>query len=500
MNMDEKEIVRIKQRAEEELLKIPGVHAVGIGAKDVAGKPTGEICIKVFVVRKKFLGDIPPDERIPPEIDGVATDVYEVPPPTTLQVPGSRPPSPGTPYSGDEERYRPLRGGVQINRVGQGQGTMGFFFTVEGSPGLILGVTNHHVVYNNCTDPTQTEAVGQPMESDSCTDCCSSVVGRVFRAVCDANLDIALIQLNGGQQWLAEVQQMGFIAGGSFVSAADAASGTFQVKKRGRTTLLTGGVVHTVEISGTVMKPDLVTVHRNYQHAMQIRANPDSAGTGTDFGAGGDSGSAVVAEASGRVVGLLFAAGGGEGWAIPLDLIMAQFDMLPGAQRLQLRVASATTNNDVRVVPRVAAELERPPSEVPAEDQAFVPQLEFDLGRSAVGRWYIDAYLRHAREVRELINQNRKVATIWHRSGAAELFQSLVQITRRSDARVPEVVQGLPLTDILRQMGNILAQYGTVELRRDLALAEPSLPSVAGLTYAEILERLDALNTVNSIA
>jgi hypothetical protein len=325
-------------------------------------------------------------------------------------------------------------------------------------------------------------------------------VGNIFRAVCNSDLDIALIALNSGQQWLAEVQQMGFISGGSFVSGPDAASGTFQVKKRGRTSLLTGGVVHAVEISGAVNESDGVTLHRNYQHAMQIRANPDSSGTGTEFAAPGDSGSAVVADNNGRVVGLLFAAGGGEAWAIPLDLIIAKFDLMPGDQRLQLTVASATTNNDVRVVPRVAGELERPPSEVPEADHAFVPQLESDLGRTAVGRWYIDAYLRHAREVRELINQNRKVATIWHRSGAAELFQSLVQVSRRNDARVPEVVQGRPLADILRQMRNILSQYGTVELRRDLELAEPPLPLLAGLTYAEILERLDVLSTVNSAA
>lgn len=493
--MDEKEIARIKERAEVELLKIPGVHAVGIGSKDVAGKPTGEICIKVFVTRKKALGDIPPNERIPADIDGVPTDVYEVPTPTTIQVPGAR-----APFLNDEGRYRPLRGGVQINRLGHGEGTMGFFFTVDGNPNLVLGVTNHHVVYNHCADPVGTEAVGQPTESDSCTDCCSSVVGNIFRAVCNSDLDIALIALNSGQQWLAEVQQMGFISGGSFVSGPDAASGTFQVKKRGRTSLLTGGVVHAVEISGAVNESDGVTLHRNYQHAMQIRANPDSSGTGTEFAAPGDSGSAVVADNNGRVVGLLFAAGGGEAWAIPLDLIIAKFDLMPGDQRLQLTVASATTNNDVRVVPRVAGELERPPSEVPEADHAFVPQLESDLGRTAVGRWYIDAYLRHAREVRELINQNRKVATIWHRSGAAELFQSLVQVSRRNDARVPEVVQGRPLADILRQMRNILSQYGTVELRRDLELAEPPLPLLAGLTYAEILERLDVLSTVNSAA
>ena len=268
------------------------------------------------------------------------------------------------------------------------------------------------------------------------------------------------------------------------------------MKKRGRTTGLTGGIVEAVELSGSINNHD-GTLFRNYAHVMRIRPNPDAGGVGTVFDAPGDSGSAIVND-SGQVVGILFGVdGSGAGLAIPLDLIIAKFDMMPGAQRLQLRLATATTNNDIRVVPRIALETARSLAEVPAKESAFVPQLEQDLSRSDVGRWYLDAYLRHAQEVRELINRNRKVATMWHRSGAAELFQSLVQITRRHDSRVPELVQGRSITDILRQMGSVLAQYGSFSLRQDLAEAQPRLPLVAGLTYPEILERLNDFNTAS---
>ncbi|RLG75434.1 MAG: hypothetical protein DRO14_04605 [Thermoprotei archaeon] len=42
------------------------------------GKDTGEPCITVFVTRKVKASKLRPDELIPPEIDGVKTDVIEL--------------------------------------------------------------------------------------------------------------------------------------------------------------------------------------------------------------------------------------------------------------------------------------------------------------------------------------------------------------------------------------------------------------------------------------
>ena len=48
---------------------------MGIGPKIVAGEATGEPAIRVFVRRKLPADQVPPEELIPPEIDGVTTDV-----------------------------------------------------------------------------------------------------------------------------------------------------------------------------------------------------------------------------------------------------------------------------------------------------------------------------------------------------------------------------------------------------------------------------------------
>lgn len=69
------EIRSIKERVEEDLMARPGVVAVGIGRKRVAGQPTDELAIRVYVRHKH--DDLSEAELIPTEFDGVPTDVVE---------------------------------------------------------------------------------------------------------------------------------------------------------------------------------------------------------------------------------------------------------------------------------------------------------------------------------------------------------------------------------------------------------------------------------------
>ena len=70
-------ILSVKKAAQARLLAIPGVHAVGIGFKMVQGQRTPERCIAVFVVKKKPLQNLSPEQVVPAEIDGVKTDIIE---------------------------------------------------------------------------------------------------------------------------------------------------------------------------------------------------------------------------------------------------------------------------------------------------------------------------------------------------------------------------------------------------------------------------------------
>jgi hypothetical protein len=486
--------IEVKERVERSILDIPGVHAIGVGGKVTGGSATGEESIKVFVEQKRPLAEIPADERVPPEIDGVKTDVVEQPVPTIQQA------VPGQLFGAsrkDTGEYRPIRGGTQIARAaGSGVGTLGCICNVTGDPNTVIALTNHHVIYGTCGTAPNHEQAGQPDGSTSSSACCSDIIGTVLDAQCDADVDIALVKLDAGSQYLAEVQGIGRVAATHVVTHAEATSLTFQVKKRGRTTQLTGGTIQADNVSGAVNNHD-GTLHRNYVGAFSILANPDPAspGTTTNFSLGGDSGSAVLSETD-AVVGILFggtdatATAFGTSLVIPIKAITDKFaEGVPVGRRLTLAVATAANPGDVRTVPTpmVADGVELPePVITPGEAQ----RLEDAIRTSDQGSWYADIYDRHRDEVGALVRTNRHVTLVWHRSGAAELFQGLVRAFTRRDVRLPEAIQGRPVRACLEDLGHALARYGSAGLRDDVERLLPVLPDVAGLSDTEILERL----------
>src|SRR6266487_501450 len=93
------QVRQVKERVAASILAIPGVIAIGVGPKLVGGVPTGELAIQILIQKKKPLSQIAPTEVIPPEIDGVKTDLTESEP---MQI-----------FDADEDKYRPLQGGAQ---------------------------------------------------------------------------------------------------------------------------------------------------------------------------------------------------------------------------------------------------------------------------------------------------------------------------------------------------------------------------------------------------
>jgi hypothetical protein len=487
----EPDYLSIKDRAAARILALPGVHAIGVGAKQVGGQRTNEVAIAVFVEHKRPLDEIPPDERVPAEIDGVKTDVIEMPVPTILQT------GPGVLFGVDrvdDHERRPVRGGTACGRPGRGHGTLGCVFTVAGDPNVVLAATNHHVVYENCSDTANHEEVGQPDGDDSSSGCCNDIVGRVRDAQCDGEVDIALVQLKAGMQWLPEVWDVGPVRGVHPVTAQEAnPPHTFAVKMRGRTSGRTGGAIVHIGLAGTVKKHD-GTVHRNYTNAMLIVPNPDPAkpGTGTDFTRPGDSGSALLS-ATDELVGIVFAGTdatattNGTGFAFPIKDLLDKFTTgLPPDRRIALQVATADHPGDIRTVPGAAMAAHPAPAITPAEAR----RLEAEIRTAPQGAWYADLYRRHREELTALVQTNRRVNVAWHRSGAAELFQWFVRAFAKDDVRVPTEIQGRPPSACLQDLAAAVARSASAPLRADVDRVLPTVPQIGGLTHREILERL----------
>ena len=73
------DIVGIKEKYEDQLLKLPNVVGVAIGEKVVKGQVVpGKEVIKVLVTRKVPESQLKPDQVIPKTLEGYETDVEEV--------------------------------------------------------------------------------------------------------------------------------------------------------------------------------------------------------------------------------------------------------------------------------------------------------------------------------------------------------------------------------------------------------------------------------------
>jgi hypothetical protein len=73
------DIVSIKEKHEDQLLRLPNVVGVAIGKKVVNGQVVpGKEVIKVFVTRKVPESQLKPDQVIPKTLEGYETDVEEI--------------------------------------------------------------------------------------------------------------------------------------------------------------------------------------------------------------------------------------------------------------------------------------------------------------------------------------------------------------------------------------------------------------------------------------
>ena len=70
--------VRVKQLYEPELLAKANVLGVGVGLRQRSGTSEVEVAVVVLVRRKIPVSQLAPQDRIPPEIEGVPVDVQEV--------------------------------------------------------------------------------------------------------------------------------------------------------------------------------------------------------------------------------------------------------------------------------------------------------------------------------------------------------------------------------------------------------------------------------------
>jgi subtilisin family serine protease len=98
---------------------------------------------------------------------------------------------------------------------------------------------------------------------------------------------------------------------------------------------------------------------------------------------------------------------------------------------------------------------------------------------------------RYANEVWTLIQNNRRVATVWHRCRGPIWVRLALRAAHAPDVEVPAAVDDLSLQEGARRFAAALARYGSPELRRDLLALAPDITRIkGGVSLSEIIDDL----------
>ncbi len=494
--IDDEHLKKTQRAAVEKFFKIPGVRSVAIGPKYSNGEATGEMAIVVGVERKRPASQIPASQMIPATINGIKTDVVEQLEQVPIQC---------TNVNEDDTRYRPIRGGTQIEPNNRsGIGTLGFLaFTTGAIPtvdqDLIVGVTCHHVVAGPAGVKVG-ENVGQatPDDCSDCSPCCIDVIGQVAYAVktaADGSLvDAAIIDLTSGLEYFNDVYEIGAVSGFHPIQPSDLrlTPPHYPVKKRGRTTRLTTGDVLTVSgtsvIDGATFRDAEIKVQPDVTTSTWCKCGPIP-GSGVAnlraFACEGDSGSALM-NRDDEVVGLIRNRDAtGNGYATGIDIVMKAMGILVG---------TAAEDEDKRVVPTHAHAM---PAALPASNvsaafsrqRAILDRAQQEILATASGKRYAELATKHQTEIRKLINNNKRVATVWHRNNGPSILNHAMLALGDTTKGLPIEMNGVPLTDSVVKIMKAVEKHSSSELRADIVRYGPPLTELPGLTFPQLLDR-----------
>lgn len=307
------EVKHVKELHKEDLLKKPNVVGAGVGYRQKNGKATTELAVVAMVTQKLPRAGLKPGDLLPSKVEGVPVDVIQV---GRLRA-----------HTDPRERWRPAPGGVSIGHYQVTAGTLACVVKDRKTgEGFIL--SNNHVLANS-NNARKGDPILQPGPSDGGTGG-EDVIAYLERfieidfssgpascriATALAYLANGVAAVLGSSHRLQAIQKNPLAT--NFVDAAVARpvdegllredvleigvlGGVYparlglDVRKYGRTSRLTTGMIQVMDATVTVM------------YGAQEARFEDQLVT-TPMSEPGDSGSVVVDRDSLLAVGLLFA-------------------------------------------------------------------------------------------------------------------------------------------------------------------------------------------------
>lgn len=476
----------LESGARDRLMSIPGVLHVATGVKQVAGHVTGQLGIIVYVSEKRPPANVPPNELVPSQIEGVPTDVDTVPKIT---------------FADDQAQYRPVLGGIQITNgiknldvatatVEMYGGTLGCLAT-RISDGKIVLLTNWHVLsrFGGRVGDTVFQPLPAP-EPDDITGTfpkrpksSENAIAKTAKMQVDSQVDCAIATVNTcrslccncGTGFKNEIRTLAVNGHDTIVGRGPATNGQ-TVFKVGMKTGRSQGVVITTNYPPFTISRDGTT----YTFSGQIQIGNVG---GVNFGESGDSGSVVIGS-DGKIVGLYFASPSPNHFGLANHIANVE----------------AAMGITVNVTPANQGGFSSSAIESPVNEEGLLELLSARLTRTELGREIYAGLERHTDEVLALVNHCRPVTVAWHRNQGPRWLASAVRSSRVVSYRMPAEIEGVTLKQLLLAMASALENAGSDELRRDLALYQPMVEGWANPVdkLEELLEQLEGAQSTAS--
>ncbi|MFN5516208.1 MAG: hypothetical protein ACK5CA_16075 [Cyanobacteriota bacterium] len=283
---------------DSQLSLIPAVSnivGVGYGVK-ISGETTSEdLALRIYVRSKLPKSQLTSAEQIPSEINGKTTDVIPVYDLSALA--------------------RPVECGVSIGHFEITAGTLGCLVKKNGGPdGETFILSNNHVLANS-NDASLGDNILEPGKMDGGASAIAELSDfEPIKLDGQANrMDAAIAKVKNPSDVKSSILTIGQIQGSPMAGAIYQS-----VRKHGRTTGHTVGVI--MDIAADV-RVRFGTTLANFESQIAIQ------GVNGLFSQGGDSGSLIVDAMTRRPVALLFAGGGNQTFACPIEGVLSRFDV-----------------------------------------------------------------------------------------------------------------------------------------------------------------------------
>jgi hypothetical protein len=292
------------------------IVGVGHGRRLKGGKLTSEVCLKAFVVEKYPENEVQTEALMPKEVDGVTVDVEAVG--EIVALGGNR-----------KAQWRPAPGGVSIGHVKITAGTLGCFCSSKDPVEPVLILSNNHVLANE-----NNASIGDPILQPGPFDGGRDPKKRIATLFDFVPLDFAgkpnLVDAALAKPINSQLVRLCILESPSGCSKQGCVKVTgfaepvlgVNVKKSGRTTATTCGVVHAVG----------ATVVVGYSGGKVAKFVNQIVITPGGFSAGGDSGSLIM-DMRNRARALLFAGSPTHTLANPIQSVLAELSKPPRVSR-----------------------------------------------------------------------------------------------------------------------------------------------------------------------